>query len=231
MKPSSKVFMNENYCVLILKYLSNNDIINFSSANKKISQYTNKAINDICTEYFSSSCDEYSLLQNCNDSTIDDNDSFLNNINIFNWKKILVSGKQIQHLYSTLNMEHFTYFRDDCEKVEKEIYNSLKDCYSLQPIRKSNLYLESDLNSNHQTFLFDFLYDTQDLYDYYGNIIFSKCKFEDGVFSKCLSNYYSLHLFQDILDNDSQYEIFQNLRFYCFSFDRYSFFIYIHVVF
>ena len=223
MKPSSKVFMNENYCDLILKYLSNNDIINFSSANKKISQYANKVINDICVQYFSSSCDEYSLLQNCNDNSIDDNDSFLNNINIFNWKKILVSGKQIQFLYSTLNMEHFTYFRDDCEKVEKEIYNSLKECYSLQPIRKSNLYLESDLNSNHQTFLFDFLYDTQDLYDYYSNTFFSKCKFEDGVFSKCLNNYYSLNLFQDILDNNSQYEVFQDLRFYCFSFDRYSF--------
>lgn len=227
MKPSIKVFMNENYCDLILKYLSNNDIINFSSSNKKISQFANKALNDICVEYFSSSCDEYSLLQNYNNDNNEDNDSFLNNINIFNWKKILVTGKQIQYLYSTLNIEHIKYFKEDCEKVKKEIYNSLKDCYSLQPIRKSNLYLESDLNSNHQTFLFDFLYETQDLYDYYSNNYFSKCKCEDGVFSQCLNNYYFFHLFQDIIENDSQYEAFQDLRFYCFNFERYSYLYFI----
>ena len=39
--------------------------------------------------------------------------------------------------------------------------------YSLPKLRKENLYVESDINSILQTYLYDFVYDQQDLYDYY----------------------------------------------------------------
>jgi len=37
----------------------------------------------------------------------------------------------------------------------------------LPKLRKENIYLESDLNSTLQVHLYDFLYDQQDLYDFY----------------------------------------------------------------
>ena len=55
MKTASKVLSNENFCDLIMKYLSNKDIIKFSSLSKKISHFANKAINELCLNYFSSS--------------------------------------------------------------------------------------------------------------------------------------------------------------------------------
>lgn len=39
--------------------------------------------------------------------------------------------------------------------------------YSLPKLRKENLYVESDINTILQTYLYDFVYDQQDLYDYY----------------------------------------------------------------
>ena len=43
--------------------------------------------------------------------------------------------------------------------------------YNLPKLRKENLYVESDLNTPLQTYLYDFLYDQQDLYDYYDSEI------------------------------------------------------------
>jgi hypothetical protein len=40
----------------------------------------------------------------------------------------------------------------------------------MQQIRKENLHVESDLNSVHQTFLYDLIYDQQDLSDFFDNI-------------------------------------------------------------
>jgi len=41
-------------------------------------------------------------------------------------------------------------------------------------LRKENVYLESELNSTLQTFLYDFLYDQQELYDYYDDCFYQK---------------------------------------------------------
>lgn len=226
MKTANKVLTNENYCDVIMKYLSNKDIIKFSSLSKKISHFANKAINELCLNYFSSSCEEYSLFPKFNydntDSFDNESDCFLNNINIINWKKIFVCGKQIEFLFSTLNLHYCHTFKEDCLKIKVCLFNNFKDFYSLQPIRRSNLYLENDLNSNHQTFLFDFLYDTQDLYDYYDNNL--KCKNENGVFSECINN---INFFIDMLNKPNQFEQFQKLRFYHFEFEKYSFLFFI----
>ena len=44
----------------------------------------------------------------------------------------------------------------------------------LPKLRKENLYLESDLNSTLQVHLYDFLYDQQDLYDFYEEVFIDK---------------------------------------------------------
>lgn len=41
-------------------------------------------------------------------------------------------------------------------------------------LRKENLYVESEINTTLQTYLYDFLYDQQDLYDFYDPQLKSK---------------------------------------------------------
>ena len=45
---------------------------------------------------------------------------------------------------------------------------------SLPKLRKENIYVESDLNTSHQQFMYDFVYDSQDIYDYYDPIFEEK---------------------------------------------------------
>jgi len=44
----------------------------------------------------------------------------------------------------------------------------------LPKLRKENVYLESDLNSTLQVHLYDFLYEQQDLYDFYDDVFYEK---------------------------------------------------------
>lgn len=53
------------------------------------------------------------------------------------------------------------------------LYSNLKECEILPHLRKQNLIVEGEFNSPLQTFLYDFLYEQQDLYDEYD------CKMED----------------------------------------------------
>ena len=85
---------------------------------------------------------------------------------------------------------------------------------SLTPLRKANLYVENELNTYHQTFLYDFLYDTQDTYEYYRNQLE---KNEESVvsrkgdlpFADCLGH---LEAFCEM--EDDELTTFENLRFY-----------------
>ena len=57
-----KVFSNENLLNIIFTYLSINDIINFTSSNKKIKENNDKIYNEICKKIYTSSYDEYSII-------------------------------------------------------------------------------------------------------------------------------------------------------------------------
>lgn len=50
------------------------------------------------------------------------------------------------------------------------------ECCSLPKLRKENLYVENDLNTLHQQHMYDFIYDQQDIYDYYDEIFEQKNK-------------------------------------------------------
>lgn len=217
MTSANKVFYNENLLDFIFPFLSNNDIIYFSSVNKKIRLFSNKTIKDICIKYFSSSFEEYSILQNINENDENDHDSYINNC--INWKKIMVCGKETIFLYSTIHFPLISEFETDCVKLQNKFFSSIKDIWSLPPLRKSNLYLENDLNTNHQTFLFDFLYETQDLYYYYyGSEQIPNCKNQDGVFSTCLNNF---DVFTELKSLPEQMELLENFRFYSLNFEKY----------
>jgi len=58
-------------------------------------------------------------------------------------------------------------FNKDVELMQGEIFLTLKEYYMLPKLRKEQLYLENEMNSQLQTYMYDFLYDQQDLYEYY----------------------------------------------------------------
>ena len=52
-----------------------------------------------------------------------------------------------------------------------EVYTTLKEYYMLPKLRKEHLYLENEMNSLLQTHMYDFIYDQQDLYEYYDQFL------------------------------------------------------------
>ena len=57
-----KVFSNENLLNIIFTYLSINDIINFTSSNKKIKENNDKIYNEISKKIYTSSYNKYSII-------------------------------------------------------------------------------------------------------------------------------------------------------------------------
>lgn len=63
---------------------------------------------------------------------------------------------------------------DDILALRNELYSNLKEFFALTKLRKENHHVENDLNTVLQTYLYDFLYDQQDLYEEYDEIIQNK---------------------------------------------------------
>lgn len=93
-----------------------------------------------------------------------------NNINYYNWKEFTRQGIEIKQQWTKLeklNLLDDNILYKDIRIFSNEIYSKLKEFFYLPKLRKENYYLESDLNTHLQTYLFDFIYNQQDLYDHY----------------------------------------------------------------
>ena len=125
-----KVFLNENLLQIILPFLSINDIINFTSSNKKIRENNDKIFNEICKQIYTSSYDEYSILN----TQIEENNERKNEeLNIesnfslkIKWKSIFLLGKKIQFLWKQLSIEKIPSFKEDSIKFSSEFFSTLK---------------------------------------------------------------------------------------------------------
>lgn len=53
--------------------------------------------------------------------------------------------------------------------IRNGLYADLKECETIPRLRRTNMYVENDFNSPLQIFLYDFLYEQQDLYENYDN--------------------------------------------------------------
>ena len=58
-------------------------------------------------------------------------------------------------------------FSEESSKLGEDLFGKLKEYLTLPNLRKVNKYVENDINTCHQTFLYDFLYDDQDVYLFY----------------------------------------------------------------
>ena len=125
-----KVFLNENLLQIILPFLSINDIINFTSSNKKIRENNDKIFNEICKQIYTSSYDEYSIL---NTQIEENNERKSDELNIesnlylkIKWKSFFLIGKKIQFLWKKISFEQIESFKDDSIKFSSEFFSTLK---------------------------------------------------------------------------------------------------------
>ena len=134
-------------------------------------------------------------------------------------------------LFGLLNKVHILWRKNhfnneltlEFQSLSKNIFSKLKSCQENINIRNKNLLLESNINTEFQTLLFDFLYDEQELYSNYDELFEYKKyvpKNKDIPFSSFIINYQSL--FKDIYNDEKKIKRLKKLRWY-FIFDEDNF--------
>ena len=127
---TEKVFLNENLLKIIISYLSINDIINFTSSNKKIKENNDKIYNEICKKIYTSSYDEYSiinpLIENNNQRKNEElnYEALLNSR--FKWRNFYICGNKIKYLYNNLYIEKMPSFKRDTNILFEQLFSVLK---------------------------------------------------------------------------------------------------------
>ena len=126
-------------------------------------------------------------------------------------------------LFGLLNKVHILWRKNhfnneltlEFQSLSKNIFSKLKSCQENINIRNKNLLLESNINTEFQTLLFDFLYDEQELYSNYDELFEYKKyvpKNKDIPFSSFIINYQSL--FKDIYNDEKKIKRLKKLRWY-----------------
>ncbi len=118
---------------------------------------------------------------------------------------------------------------EDLKVVETLFSNILKDFISLPKLRKYNRLVEHGINSIHQKHNYEFLFDEQDLYDFYDmqfknlnsislnskNSHDFQVKREDLPFSKCLQKFSEIFMFYHKFDDIPNKLKLAKFRWYC----------------
>jgi hypothetical protein len=125
-------------------------------------------------------------------------------------------------------LEHLN-LNEDMEVTESLFSSILKEFISLPKLRKYNKLVEHGSNSIHQKHNYEFLFEQQDLYDYYenqyknissvsinfSNPIYSQVKREDLPFSKCLQNFSEIYMMYHQYDDLPSKLKLAKFRWYC----------------
>jgi hypothetical protein len=99
---------------------------------------------------------------------------FISSFEKTTWKENFRLGVQILNGWQNLekiNTSLEDNFITDLNLIKKEIYSVLKEHFALPLLRKENFQVESEANTYLQTYLYDFLYEQQDLFDYYDEFL------------------------------------------------------------
>ena len=124
------------------------------------------------------------------------------------------------------NIWRMNHFKDveitlDIQNLSKDIFSKLKSCEENMTLRKKNLILESDINTEFQILLLDYLYEEQKIYSFYDEI-FEQKKYgikNQNIFSKkqiyfnnFIQNYPKYFL--DIYNDTNKVNRLKKLRWY-----------------
>lgn len=113
--------------------------------------------------------------------------------------------------------------KEDSEHLLIFLFNLfILEFTGLPSLRQENLYVESDINTAHQKYMYDLLYEQQSLYDYYDSVFQSyynggscmNVRREDLPFAYNLLNFEQL--MTQFVSNEDRIQ-FANLRWYQYS--------------
>jgi hypothetical protein len=152
-------------------------------------------------------------------------DEYFESKSIIEWKKLFKTGIQINLNMIKEKQNDIPNFNEDIYNISNEVYTALKgktisntDYWQLPKLRKENLFVESPLNTTHQQNMYDFIYDQQDIYDYYddifdaGRIMSIKVRKEELPLAETLKEFYYV-LNNEFTDEKDMYML-ANIRWY-----------------
>lgn len=171
MNIDTHIYKNDYLMQTCFSYLNCRDLSSASQVSKifhRTSNNFNHCWREQCNEYFCGSYSHYSIIV----PEIKDfeREMFSKTQSDFDWKLFLSTGLSIKNNWLILSKNtEYPYMDTEIEEIQSEIYTSLKEHFSFPRLRKENFHLENNMNTSFQTFLFDFLYEEQDLYDLYND--------------------------------------------------------------
>ena len=198
--------LNTNLIKNCLSYCSFEDILSLSLVSKKLFSMTSEIgyrFKEACEKKFTFFYNKNYFLFNLVETKTN-----------FNWKNLYILLNKIKNnYYSDIFNQKIIY---EFQNLNKLIYDNLYQCNNVPSLRKKNKILESEINTVLQNNLFDFLYNEQELYDYYDNLRDNNKKFlpksNNLPFKYFLENYDNLYL--DIENNKSKMNSLKKIRWY-----------------
>lgn len=194
---------NENLVRHILIYNNIKDLSNTCQVNKTFKRSSENLQNywrEETNKIFSSNYEHYNIINPQNLAEINEGDLYTN------WKLMMKRAFQIQQSWLIKNDDKITNNKEydvtnEIEKVKTEFYTSLQFFIGLPELRKTNIYVENELNSKLQIYFLDDIFNSQDLYDFYDQIF--ENQFENKIevrnkelpFAKYLEDYFSVKEF------------------------------------
>ena len=113
------------------------------------------------------------------------------------------------------NIWRMNHFHDveltlDIQNLSKDIFSKLKSCEENMTLRKKNLILENEINTEFQILLLDYLYEEQEIYSFYDEI-FEQKKY--GIKNKNIFSNQKIY-FNNFIENYQKYflDIYNDTR-------------------
>ena len=116
------------------------------------------------------------------------------------WKKIYSLMNKVKNIWR-MNHFHDVELTLDIQNLSKDIFSKLKSCEENMTLRKKNLILENEINTEFQILLLDYLYEEQEIYSFYDEI-FEQKKY--GIKNKNIFSNQKIY-FNNFIENYQKY--------------------------
>ena len=127
--------------------------------------------------------------------------------------------KRIKSIWCIKNYNHELLI--EINQLNKKLYSNLYQSNNMTDLCPKNSILKNEINSLFQNILFDFLYEEQELYEYYDNK-FNNHNYNPRNINLPFKSFiiYFKNLYLDINSDKSKLDCLKKIRWYIFSFDK-----------
>lgn len=162
-------------------------------------------------------CIYYSNEDYCDIKNNDKKHNINSDIKLYNysWKALYGIMNRIKGIWGLNNYNH--ELLSEINQLNKILYSNLYQSNNMTDLKPKNSILKNEINSLFQNTLFDFLYEEQDLYDYYDKK-FNNHKYTPRNINlpfKSFINYFK-NLYLDINSNQTKLDYLKKIRWYIF---------------